>query len=48
MIVWNGKDLAVLGIIGTVLFIILIVWLAEKLMFWLEKKNLISDKWRNK
>jgi uncharacterized SAM-binding protein YcdF (DUF218 family) len=48
MIVWNGIDLIMFGLIGTFLLIILTLWIAEKLMFWLEKKNIISSKWRGK
>lgn len=48
MIIWNGKDLVGFGILLFLFVALLGAVVAEKIMFWLEKKKLITDKWRLK
>lgn len=48
MIIWNGTELVALGIAATLGVTWCLLWSLEVFMFWLEKKKIITSKWRVK
>jgi hypothetical protein len=48
MFIYTARDVLFFGIVGLSLLVIVGAFILERILFWLERKKFISDKWRRK